>query len=210
MDISGKARPANFGGWGLILFIFGVIRPKEENLFIKYSIFGMLLYVTIVATANVRHDYYQIVTIPAIALVLASGVTYLWQNTTFNKIASRVLVLFSIPMMLMTGWLLIKDDYNINHPEIIEAGQEVNRITPKDALVVAPYDGDTAFLYQTNRWGWPAIDNSIDNIIKEGASYYVSVDLGSADTKMIEARFTTVEKTDKYIIINLRGPLKTK
>jgi hypothetical protein len=75
-------------------------------------------------------------------------------------------------------------------------------------LVVAPYNGDTAFLYQTNRWGWPAIDNSVDNIIKEGAGYYVSVDLGSADTKMIESRFTTIEKTDRYIIIDLLEPLK--
>ena len=241
------------GGWGLILFIFGVLRPKEKNLspfakhrereladcseeffaserfrsrrsagrrypdrevvgasFIKYFIFAMLLYVTIVATANVRHDYYQIVTMPAIALVLASGTVYLWQNNVFNRIAARILVIFSIPMMIMTGWLLIRDNYNVNHPEIVEAGREVDRITPKDALVIAPYDGDTAFLYQTGRWGWPAIDNSIDNIISEGASYYVSVKLGDKDTKMIEARFKTVEKTDKFIIINLREPLIKK
>jgi hypothetical protein len=110
--------------------------------------------------------------------------------------------------MLITGWNQIVGDYNINHPEIIEAGREVDKITPKNALVVAPYNGDTAFLYQTNRWGWPAIDNSVDNIIKEGAGYYVSVDLGSADTKMIESRFTTIEKTDRYIIIDLLEPLK--
>jgi hypothetical protein len=90
----------------------------------------------------------------------------------------------------------------------MEAGAEVARITPPDALIVAPYNGDTAFLYQTGRWGWPAIDNSIDKIIEEGASYYVSVDLGSPDTKMISSRFTTIEKTDKYIIINLREPLE--
>lgn len=196
------------GGWGLVPFVFGILRPKENNLFIKFFILGMFLYVTIVATANVRHDYYQIVTIPAIALVLASGTVYLWQSHVFNRIMTRILVIFSIPMMIMTGWLLIRDNYNVNHPEIIEAGREVDRITPKDALVIAAYDGDTAFLYQTGRWGWPAIDNSIDNIISEGASYYVSVKLGDKDTKMIEGRFKTVEKTDKYIIINLREPLK--
>jgi len=196
------------GGWGLVLFIFGVLKPKSY--FIKYFIFGMLLYVSIVATANVRHDYYQIVTIPAISLVVASGTLFLWNNLIFNKYFSRTLVVFSIAMMLMVGWIGIRDDYNINHPEIIEAGHEVDKITPKDALVVASYDGDTAFLYQTNRWGWPSIDTSIDDIIKEGASYYVSVNLGSSETKMIESRFATIEKTDKYIIINLREPLKTK
>lgn len=198
------------GGWGLTLFVFGILRPRLKNLFTTFFIFGMFLYVTVVATANVRHDYYQIILIPAISLVLASGVTYLWENATFNVIASRVLVVFSVYMMLTTGWGLIKDNYNINHPEIIEAGREVDKITPKDALVVAPYNGDTAFLYQTNRRGWPAIDNSIDNIILEGASYYVSVDLGSDDTKMIASRFKTAEKTDKFIIIDLREPIKTK
>jgi hypothetical protein len=197
------------GGWGLVLFAFGILKPKSY--FIKFFIFGMFLYVVIVASANVRHDYYQIVTIPAISLVVASGTCFLWNNLIFDHILSRILIVFSIGMMLMIGWFQIKDDYQINHPEIIEAGQEVDKITPKDALVVAPYDGDTAFLYQTNRWGWPAIDNSIDNIIKEGAGYYVSVDLGSADTKMIESRFKTVEKTGSYIIVDLRTPLlKTK
>jgi hypothetical protein len=92
----------------------------------------------------------------------------------------------------------------------MEAGERVNQITPKDALIIAPYNGDTAFLYQTNRWGWPAIDDSIDNIISKGADYYVSVDLGSADTKMVEKRFKTVEKTDKYIIFDLKSELTKK
>jgi len=194
------------GGWGLALFVFGLLKPKSY--FIKFFILSMFLYVAIVATANVRHDYYQIVSIPAIALVIASGSVYLWNTLIFNRYLSRIIVVFSIGMMLMVGWFGIRDDYNVNHPEIIEAGKEVDKITPKDALVVAPYDGDTAFLYQTNRWGWPAIDDSVDNIIKKGADYYVSVNLGSADTKMIESRFKTVEKTDKYIIIDFHQPLK--
>ncbi|MCX6704564.1 MAG: hypothetical protein NTZ07_03940, partial [Candidatus Woesebacteria bacterium] len=118
-----------------------------------------------------------------------------------------VLVL-SVGVMLITGWNQIVGDYTINHPEIIEAGAEVDKITPKNALVIAPYVGDTSFLYQTNRWGWPVIDDSIDNMIKQGADYYVTVDLGSADIKMIQARFKTIEKTDKYIIVDLHEPLR--
>jgi hypothetical protein len=154
------------------------------------------------------HDYYQILVIPAISLGLAAGTIYLWTSETFNRILTRVIVVLSVIVMIVTGWNQIVGNYNINHPEILAAGEAVDRIAPKDALVVAPYNGDTAFLYATKRFGWPAIDNSIDNIIKEGADYYVSVDLGSADTKMIQARFTTIEKTDKFIIIDLGSPLK--
>ncbi|MDP3682976.1 MAG: hypothetical protein Q8S01_03500, partial [Ignavibacteria bacterium] len=141
---------------------------------------------------------------------LASGATYLWKGEMFNKILTRIILLVSVGVMLITGWNQIKGNYAVNHPELVEIGKRIDEITPKDALIVAPYNGDTAFLYQTKRWGWPAIDNSIDNIITEGADYYVSLDLGSADTKMIEARFKTVEKTNKYIIIDLHNELIKK
>jgi len=198
------------GSLGLIPFIFGILNTKVKNLFIQVFLAGALFYVIVVADANVMHDYYQILIIPALALSLAAGTIYLWKNQVFNLILTRTILVISIGVMLITGWNQIVGDYNINHPEIVEAGTEVDKITPKNALVVAPYNGDTAFLYQTNRWGWPALDGSIDDIIKEGASYYVSVDLGSSDTKMIESRFITIEKTDKYIIINLLRPLPIK
>ena len=198
------------GGWGLVLFVLGILKPKSKSNFINYFIFGMFLFVIVVATANVRHDYYQILTIPAISLVLASGASFLWNNILFNRIFSRILVIFSIAMMLMVGWLGIKDDYQVNHPEILEAGKAIDQMAPKDALIIAPYNGDTAFLYQTKRSGWPAIDDSIDNLIKEGADYYVTVDQGSSDTKMIESRFKTIKKTDRYLIIDLHKPIKTK
>ncbi len=196
------------GSLGLIPFTFGVLNTKVKNLFIQAFLGGTLFYVAAVANANVMHDYYQILSIPAIALAVASGTVFLWEGRIFNKILTRIIVVVSIGVMLITGWNQIVGNFNINHPEIMEAGEAIDRVTPKDALIVAPYNGDTAFLYQTKRFGWPAIDNSIDNIIEEGADYYVSVDLGSKDTKMIEARFKTVEKTDKYIIIDLNKPIK--
>lgn len=198
------------GSLGIIPFAFGVLYTKVKNMFIHWFSIGILTYVIVVAAANVMHDYYQIPSIPAISLVLAAGSIYMWKQEIFNKWLARVILVFSIGVMLITGWNQIVGDYAVNHPEILEAGAEVDKITPKDALVVAPYDGDTAFLYATNRSGWPAVDNSIDNIIEEGAGYYVSVDLGSADTKNFSARFKTVEKTDKFIILNLREPLVTK
>lgn len=191
------------GSLGIIPFTFGILNTKVKNLLIQVFLAGVLFYVTVVADANVMHDYYQIITMPAIALGLASGAVYLWKGETFNKLLTRFVLVISIGVMLITGWNQIKGNYAVNHTEIIEAGHEVDKITPKDALIVAPYNGDTAFLYQTNRWGWPAVDNSIDNIIKEGADYYVSVDLESPDTKMIESKFKTIKKTDKYIIIDL-------
>jgi hypothetical protein len=196
------------GSLGLIPFVFGVINSKIKNLFVHAFLAGALFYVVVVASANVMHDYYQILTIPVISMTLAAGTVYLWTTQIYNRILTRTITIISIGVMLITGWNQISGNYAINHPEIIEAGAEVDKIIPKDAIVIAPYGGDTAFLYQTKRFGWPVIDDSVDNIIKKGADYYVTVDLGSADTKMIEARFKTIEKTDKYIIVDLHQAIK--
>jgi 4-amino-4-deoxy-L-arabinose transferase-like glycosyltransferase len=190
------------GIWGLIPFIIGVI-TKKKNYFNLSLMLGALAYVFMVATASVRHDYYQILIVPPICLLAAEGSLAIWQNNIFNKWLARPILIFSIVLCLGMGWYQVKEYYKIDHPEIIAAGQAVDRLTPKDARVIAPYNGDTAFLYQTERWGWPVVDDSIENIIKLGASYYVSVDLGSADTKYVEAKYITVEKTSQYIVVDL-------
>lgn len=198
------------GGLGVIPFVFGVLNTKNKNLFVNFCLLGGFLYVVFVATANVMHDYYQIPIIPVVSLSLASGFLFLWNSEIFNRVLSRSVLVVSVFVMLITGWNLIKDNYNINHPEIIEAGKRVDEITPKDAIIVAPYNGDTAFLYQTKRSGWPAIDDSIDNIIDKGASYFVSVNFSDKDTIFVSSRFKIIEKTEKYIIVDLKNPIKSK
>lgn len=190
------------GTWGLVPFAFGIMR-KLKNKFNLYLNLSMLAYLVIVATANVRHDYYQILIIPAIAMTLAIGSSYLWRK-------SKILLALSLITMFLISWDRIKPFYQVNHPELIEVGKIVDSTLPKDAKIVIPYNGDTAFLYQTNRKGWPAVDNSIDNIIERGADYYVSIDLGSSDTLNFSKRFQTVTKTDRYIILDLHQEIIKK
>ncbi len=196
------------GSWGILPLLIGVLGTKPKNHFINSFLFGMLLYLSMVATANVRHDYYQIIIMPAIALGLASGTLYLWDNQIFDKYLSRIMVVFSIFVMLITGWFLIKDNYNVNRPELVEIGKEVQELTPKDAWIVAPYNGDTAFLYQTNRWGWPAVDDSIENIIDKGADYFLSLDPKHPDTIMVLENYELIKKTDKYLLVDLHKPIQ--
>ncbi len=192
------------GFWGLVPFSFGFLKTRQISLFSHFFLLGMFLYVTIFATANVRHDYYQTMIIPAICLVLAQGTLFMWQSRGFKPILSRSLLIFSLALMFTTAAYQVKEFYKINHPEIISTGQAVDRLTPKEALVIAPYNGDTAFLYHTKRRGWPVMDTDIDTLIKRGADYYVSVSLEDADTQMILDRFEVVEKTSDYVIVDLK------
>lgn len=188
------------GTWGLIPFGFGLMQ-KLKNKFSLYFSLSMLAYLIIVATANVRHDYYQILIIPSIALTLALGTLYLWKK-------SKIILILSLITMFLISWDKIKPFYQINHYELITVGKIVDELLPKDAKIVIPYNGDTAFLYQTNRKGWPAVDDSIDNIIERGADYYVSIDLRSADSVNFAKKFETIAKTNQYIILNLHKKIK--
>jgi hypothetical protein len=136
-------------------------------------------------------------------MTLALGTNWLWKK-------SKIILLLSLLTMFLISWDRIKPFYQINHYELITVGKIVDELLPKDAKIVIPYNGDTAFLYQTNRKGWPAVDDSIDNIIERGADYYVSIDLGSPDSINFSKRFKTIAKTNEYIILDLHDELEPK
>ena len=192
------------GVWGMIPFSMGLLKIKKNNLFGLFFVIGVLLYVVVVATANVRHDYYQVLLVPAIVLITAQGIVELWNAENFNKIISRSLLVFSVFLMLVIGYVQAKPYYQINHYEIVDAGAAVDRLTPKDAVVIATYNGDTAFLYQTKRYGFPIVDRSFDELVsKYNASYFVTVNWADPDTKYVEERYKVIEKTGTYMIADL-------
>lgn len=191
------------GVWGIFPFLTSLAFYKRKYHFIYYFLAAMFLYVSVFATVNIRHDYYQIYLIPSIALALGAGSVTLLERK--SKIATLVL-LFSVLMMFGSGIYQVKDFYQINHPEIIEAGKKVDEITPKDAWIIAPYNGDTAFLYQTKRYGWPAIDNSFENLIKKGADFYVTVTPNDADSNYVKDNFEIIYSGDNYFIADLTKP----
>lgn len=191
------------GVWGLIPFSFGLLNIQRKNLFSHFFLLGVALYLFVFATASVRHDYYQIFVIPAISLITASGSVYLWQEQKFNVYLRRGLLLFSLLIMFVVAGTQVREFYKINHPEILEAGAAIDRLTPKEAWVIAPYNGDTAFLYQTKRFGWPVVDEKIEKMIERGADYFVTVNWADPDTKYVEERYEVVAKTEKYLIVDL-------
>lgn len=191
------------GIWGLIPFTFGILAYKKGKEFIQIFFLAMCIYISVVASANVKHDYYQTIIVPAVSLILAQGTLTLWNTREFDYRLSRVILIFSIFLMLGISGYQVKGFYSINRPEIIEAGKAVDRTVPKNALVIAPYNGDTAFLYQTGRWGWPVVDRPIDELIEKGADYYVSVDLSHPQTIEFSQKFEVIEKTEQYVIVKL-------
>jgi hypothetical protein len=202
------------GQWGMIPFGAGLaaLRFFSKDVVLWSYVVGTLLYVTIFAGGNVQHDYYQIFLIPTLAMIAGRGSSWLIGPERGVRSWSGILtVVLSTGVAITLSWYTIRTYYWINHPELISAGTAVKRLVPKDAKIIAPYSGDTTFLYQTGHQGWP-IGFEIDDKMKMGATTYVSVASQVDDGELVDLsrRYTVLERTKEYIIIDLTKPVLHK
>lgn len=208
------------GGWGIGLLVLGILRipgfeSKKSDYFFHFWGLGMLLYLVVFATGNVQHDYYQIILVPILSIFLGFGADFLFMRVRgiFNVWLARGVLSVSIIFVLMFGWYQARDLFNINHPEIVEAGRAMEGLLgDKRGNTIAPYNGDTAFLYQTRQKGWPLMEGSIDKMLELGAHYYISVNYDDLTNELIKDaklgsnqshQFKILEQTEKYVIIQL-------
>ena len=193
------------GYWGLVPLAFGVLKlgqKKTETLVYGGFVLGSLAYLAIIATGNVQHDYYQIQIMPTISILVGVGCSYIFVlKRGWHKLFASFFILGILALSLALSWYEIRGYFWINNQAMVEAGLRLNALTPTDALVIAPYQGDTAFLFQTKRRGWP-IGGDIEDKIKKGADYYITT---TRDTEynLLKTKYTLIEETEKYSIIKL-------
>lgn len=192
---------------GFTLFILGLlIKPAtKEKLFYFAWLLSVAVYFTVFASGNVRHDYYQVPLIPIAAVFMAKGTIFLFnlKSNIFNKALGPILAAALILMIFAFGSFEVRGYYWINRPQIITAGRAVDRLLPKDATVIAPYNGDAAFLYQTNRYGYPIVDRPLEEFIEQGTRYLVSVDVDDSGIQSLAKHCKVVEETPDYVIVEM-------
>ncbi len=194
------------GSFGLIPLFLAFAYQKKHLPLISFSLLGgILFYFIVVAGGNIQHDYYQALIIPSISLLLGFGFYYLlnfvFKSTLIAIPSSLLIAVFT----LVFSFYQIKEYYKINNPIIIEAGQKANSLLPSNALIVAPYNGDTALLYQTHHSGWPIeVYNLTDLKIQHPNNpfYFLSVNFDQY-TNTFANQYPTIFKNDHYLILDL-------
>ncbi len=198
------------GYFGIGLFVIGFLRKFDKNdLFFLSFIISALLYMVVLAKGNVNHDYYQILIVPGLVFFMAMGVDFLLKQggKLFPKTVGYSIILICTVFSLMFGWYFVRDYFNINNPSIVAAGVSADKILPKEALVLAPYAGDSAFLYQTGRKGWPIWTLSMSEMVNNyGATHLVIANPTDEDQKH-KNDYKVLDETSQYIIFDIRkGP----
>ena len=193
------------GVTGFVLFIIGIIIKPKISYFFHIWFISMLCYITIFATGNVRHNYYQYIFVPIAAIFLTQGFLFLIKGAPnfIPRIWTMILAFLFLSLTFYFTFVQVKEFYKINNPAIIEAGYKADELLPKNAIVVAPYNGDTAFLYQTNRRGWAFILYPLTELVSDyGVTHYVSTSRDNK-TNWVLRHFEILENNPKFIIADL-------
>lgn len=192
---------------GVALFLLGLVRKDEKgNHLLHLLMLSSFLYIIVFATGNVTHDYYQVLIVPALSIFLARGLVTLLQGIPgfLPRIWTIPLAILCFILTIYFGWGVAKAFYQINNDSIVVAGEYADKTLPKDAVVVAPWGGDTAFLYQVNRPGLAIMALPPEEIVKEfGITHYLSVNYDN-DTNKFMRQYKILKATDRFILLDLR------
>lgn len=193
------------GATGLALLTIGLLIKPRINYFMHIWFLSMFLYFIIFATGNIRHNYYQYIFVPIAAVFLTQGFLALISGIRdfLPRIFTISIGLIFLVLSFYFSWTQVKGFYQINNSVIVEAGRKADQILPKGAIVVAPYNGDTAFLYQTNRPGWPVVALPLPELVADyGVTHYVSTSRDDK-TNWVLRHFQILEDNPKFIIADL-------
>lgn len=189
------------------LFVFGIIKShtSKNGSFIFVWLLSVIAYMVIFAKGNVNHDYYQLPLMPVGSILVSLGAMeiYALSPKLYAKVINVLLLLSLFLITLAFGWYEVRGFYNINHPEIVEAGRRADALLPPDALVIAPYNDDPTFLYQTNRHGYSHMPENLGQVIGEGVKYLVSTDTANPQIKTLTGACKVLDQTPNYVIIEI-------
>lgn len=189
------------GYFGVIFLFANLLKKNKEILIYGAWWLGVLIYFVVIATGNVQHDYYQNFILPIIAISVARGMIILYEKLNKKIALPAIILLFGLSIFFASKQ--VAGYFNVNNWEYVRAGSAVDQLVDEDALVIAPAMGDTQFLFQTNRRGWP-IGFELEDKIKKGADIYVSTSY-DWEAKELETKYEVLAHTDDYIIIDLKA-----
>jgi hypothetical protein len=196
------------GFGGVLLAGIGLLLSDRKTKAVLWAwSLGLLAFISVLATGNVQHDYYQVIFIPLLSACLGLGTWQVWRQLKLRIVdqASRFWGQVGLGLLILASlgfsWQQVAGYFNVNHWEYQAAGRAVDRLTPSDAKVIAPAFGDTQFLFQTNRTGWP-IGFEIEDKINQGATHYVTTSWDDEARRLAET-YAIIEKNDLFVILDL-------
>jgi 4-amino-4-deoxy-L-arabinose transferase-like glycosyltransferase len=127
-------------------------RDRRYSHLFHWWLAAMIVFLIIVGYGN-RHRWYQLPLVPIVAAFAGAGCAFVG-----SRISSRLAAITSSILLAVTFVILavvyVRPFYESSAAQLRDAGLELKKVTPPDALIVAADMGDPTIFYYADRKGW--------------------------------------------------------
>ena len=174
-----------------VMALVGLFVPQPQ--YRRYSrlfhlwLAAVIVFIIVVGYGN-RHRWYQLPLVPIAAAFAGTACAFVVSKISSRIIAVTLSVLLASSFMTLAFWY-VQPFYQPSAAQLRDAGMELKKVTPPDALIVAADMGDPTIFYYAERKGWhfpendaiyngtpddseQAIEN-VDRLRRRGATHFV-------------------------------------
>ena len=189
------------GGFLSTFFIIGLIKKRASIFLYSIGLSGFL-FLFIFQGGNVQHEYYQTLILPVIAIFTALGTAFILKNTKLfiHPIFTYTVIICVFAFSFFISYYKVRDFYNYPS-ELTQMAKIVSSLTNKEDKIVTDRIGDTTFLYLIDRKGAPAVYKSLDELKKDGYSYFMTMNRQVIDEN--KKSYEIVFENDKFALFKL-------
>jgi len=144
-----------------LMALIGLFVPQPRDR--KYSrlfywwLVAMVLFIIVVGYGN-RHRWYQLPLVPIAATFAGAACAFIGSKISLRVVAVALSILL-VSSFTISGFWYVHPFYQ-SSAQLHDAGQELNEVTPPDALIVAADMGDPTIFYYAQRKGWHFLENN--------------------------------------------------
>ena len=174
-----------------VMALIGLFVPQSRDR--KYSrlfhwwLVAMVLFIIVVGYGN-RHRWYQLPLVPIAATFAGAACAFIGSKVSSRVVAVTLSILL-VGSFTISGFWYVQPFYQSSAAQLRDAGLELNKVTPPDALIVAADMGDPTIFYYAQRKGWHFLEkdaiyngnpddsqqaiNDLERLRRQGATHFV-------------------------------------
>ena len=207
---------------GAVFFLAGAFQKikTRADAFAHAWLWSAVFFLLVFLRAALQHPYYQAVLIGPCALFVGKGIRRFFTEASAGRFWRHPLFVSTV-LVLETASLLYfyRGLYFIpkKMASILEAGRAVERLTPKDSLVVASHGTSAIQLYYCHRKGWSfglvpgegkSLVKNLEQRHGQGAAYFLVSSKEELDRVpeflgYLKSRYAVIEEKPGYILFKL-------
>jgi hypothetical protein len=132
-------------------------RDRRYSRLFHWWLAAMIVFIIIVGYGN-RHRWYQLPLVPIAAAFAGAACASVGSRISSRLAAITSSILLAVAFVIL-AFVYARPFYESSAAQLRDAGLELKKLTPPDALIVAADMGDPTIFYYAERKGWHFLEN---------------------------------------------------